>query len=43
MKKSVLLASAAIMMCYFTSCGVGKKTEEATADAETTTEDEVTE
>lgn len=28
MKKTVLLASAAVAMCYFTSCG-GKKTEEA--------------
>ena len=34
MKKSVLLASAAIMMCYFTSCSGGKKTEEAAAPAE---------
>lgn len=40
MKKSVLFASAALMMCYFTSCGGGKKTDEAAADAtaETTTE-----
>lgn len=37
MKKSVLLASAAVMMCYFTSCGGGKKTEGATAE-ETKTE-----
>ncbi|RHJ88977.1 3-keto-disaccharide hydrolase [Parabacteroides bouchesdurhonensis] len=37
MKKSVLLASAAVMMCYFTSCGGGKKTEEAPATAETAT------
>lgn len=36
MKKSVLLASAAFMMCYFTSCGGGKKTEEAVATAEST-------
>lgn len=36
MKKSVLLASAALMMCYFTSCGGGKKTEEAVATAEST-------
>ena len=34
MKKSVLLAGAAIMMCYFTSCSGGKKTEEAAAPAE---------
>ena len=34
MKKSVLLASAAIMMCYFTSWNGGKKTEEAAAQAE---------
>lgn len=34
MKKSVLLASAAIMMCYFASCSGGKKTEEAAAPAE---------
>jgi len=33
MKKSVLFVSAALMMCYFTSCGGGKKTEEAVADA----------
>jgi len=33
MKKSVLLVSAALMMCYFTSCGGGKKTDEAVADA----------
>ena len=39
MKKSVLFASAALMMCYFTSCGGGKKTEDAAADAaETKTE-----
>lgn len=39
MKKSVLFASAALMMCYFTSCGGGKKTEEAATDAaETKTE-----
>ncbi|SEF89794.1 3-keto-disaccharide hydrolase [Parabacteroides chinchillae] len=38
MKKSVLLASAAVMMCYFTSCGGGKKTED-TATAEATTEE----
>ena len=37
MKKSVLLASAAIMMCYFTSCG-GKKTEEAAPVADAATE-----
>ncbi len=35
MKKSVLLASAAVMMCYFTSCGGGKKTEEAPAEDST--------
>ena len=33
MKKSVLFVSAALMMCYFTSCGGGKKTDEAVADA----------
>lgn len=33
MKKSVLFVSAALMMCYFTSCGGGKKTDEAAADA----------
>lgn len=33
MKKSVLFASAALMMCYFTACGGGKKTDEAAADA----------
>ncbi len=33
MKKSVLFASAALMMCYFTSWGGGKKTEDAAADA----------
>ena len=39
MKKSVLFASAALMMCYFTYCGGGKKTEDAAADAaETKTE-----
>ncbi|WP_293672143.1 DUF1080 domain-containing protein [uncultured Parabacteroides sp.] len=39
MKKSVLLASAAVMMCYFTSCSGGKKaTEEATAVDEAVTE-----
>ena len=35
MKKSVLLASAAAMMCYFTSCGGGQKAETA-AEAEAT-------
>ena len=34
MKKSVLLASAAIMMCYFTSCSVVKKQKKAAAPAE---------
>ena len=33
MKKSVLFVSAALMLCYFTSCGGGKKTDEAAADA----------
>ena len=33
MKKSVLFVSAALMMCYFTSCGGGMKTDEAVADA----------
>ncbi len=33
MKKSVLFASAALMMCYFTSCGGGKKTEDAAVEA----------
>ena len=33
MKKSVLFASAALMMFYFTSWGGGKKTEDAAADA----------
>ena len=40
MKKSVLFASAALMMCYFTSCGGGKKTEEAAADATVETKTE---
>ncbi|CAK7035533.1 MAG: hypothetical protein PARBA_04033 [Parabacteroides sp.] len=34
MKKSVLLASAAVMMCYMTSCGGGKKTQEAEASTD---------
>ena len=33
MKKSILFVSAALMMSYFTSCGGGKKTDEAAADA----------
>lgn len=40
MKKSVLFISAALMMCYFTSCGGGKKTDEAAADATTEAETE---
>ena len=40
MKKSVLFASAALMMCYFTSCGGGKKTEDAAADATAETKTE---
>lgn len=40
MKKSVLFASAALMMCYFTSCGGGKKTEDAAADAPAETKTE---
>lgn len=40
MKKSVLFASAALMMCYFTSCGGGKKTEEAAAEATVETKTE---
>ncbi len=32
MKKTILLASAATMMCYFASCGGGKKAEEAPAE-----------
>ena len=36
MKKSVLLASAAIMMCYMTSCNGAKKTEEAASEEATT-------
>ena len=40
MKKSVLFVSAALMMCYFTSCGGGKKTDEAAADATTEAETE---
>ena len=40
MKKSVLFASAALMMCYFTSCGGGKKTEDAAADATVETKTE---
>ena len=38
MKKSVLLASAAVLMCYFTSCGGGKKADETSAADETKTE-----
>lgn len=38
MKKTVLLASAAALMCYFTSCGGGKKTEEAPAEEPAPTE-----
>ncbi|MDR1919161.1 MAG: DUF1080 domain-containing protein [Tannerellaceae bacterium] len=39
MKKLVLLACVALTMCYFTSCGGGKKAEQAPADeAVTTTE-----
>lgn len=38
MKKSVLLASAAVMMCYFTSCAGGKKTEEAAPAEDATAE-----
>ncbi|MCD7931503.1 MAG: DUF1080 domain-containing protein [Tannerellaceae bacterium] len=32
MKKSVLLASAAVMMCFFTSCGGGSNKAETTAE-----------
>ena len=38
MKKSVLLASAAVLMCYFTSCGGGKKADETSAADEIKTE-----
>jgi hypothetical protein len=38
MKKLVLLASVAVTLCYFTSCGGGKKTEQAPADEAATTE-----
>lgn len=40
MKKSVLFAGAALMMVYFTSCGGGKKTEEAVAADATETKTE---
>lgn len=40
MKKSVLFASAALMMCYITSCGGVKKTKAAAADATAETKTE---
>jgi hypothetical protein len=41
MKKTVLIASATLMMGYLISCGGGKKADTATCDAETTTESSV--
>jgi hypothetical protein len=38
MKKTVLLACAVLTVGYLTSCGGGKKTSEATAEAEVSTE-----
>lgn len=35
MKKSVLLASAAVMMCYFSSCSGGKKAEQTPVEDST--------
>ncbi len=43
MKKTILLASAATLMCYFTACGGGKKAEEPTAEEPAATEAVATE
>ncbi|MDH6356676.1 DUF1080 domain-containing protein [Parabacteroides sp. PF5-9] len=40
MKKSILLVSAAVMMCVFTACGGGKSSESTSTETTTTKADE---